>query len=296
MLETNKRPKNIAIIFAGGSGTRMGAEMPKQFLQVCGKEIIIHTLEAFQKHPEIDEIYIGCKEDWIPYLAQLVINYGITKVPDGGILPGGVEGQDTIYKVLKRARENNTDDDIVLINDGVRPNITDLEISLNIRSVIERGSTMTCTKFTSTPVYSEDGIVLTRTLPREKMFCGVAPQSFRLGHILEAHETIRKISPNYKGEFNGTTIVDSATLVQAAFNERCYMIEGNPSNMKVTTMGDFFALLGLIQSRDIYNYFMVQNGDSFHPNSAFQYSQQEEEFHIDDQAKRKILGGNNGNK
>ena len=289
--------KNIAIIFAGGVGQRFGSEIPKQFVKVYGKEIIVHTLEVFQKHPEIDEIYIGCVADWIPYLAELVLNYGITKVPNGGILPGGTSGQDTIYKILKRAKENNSNEDIVLIHDGVRPIVTANEISENIKSVKEKGSTITCKKFTATPVCSVDGKIVTSTLARETMYEGVAPQSFKLGHILEAHEKIRKVTNDYEGTFNGTTIVDSASLIQAAFNEKCNIVVGNPNNMKVTNMYDFFALLGILQASDVSNYFMAQSTYNFQPNSALVYSKQDDIPDISDLAKQKIYkmdGENHG--
>lgn len=284
----NNKVKNIAIIFAGGVGQRFGLEIPKQFVKVYGKEIIVHTLEVFQKHPEIDEIYIGCVEEWIPYLAELVVDNGINKVPNGGILPGGSSGQDTIYKILKRARENNSDDDIVLIHDGVRPIVTANEISENISSVKANGSTITCKKFTATPVCSIDGKVVTNTIARETMFEGVAPQSFYLGHILEAHEKIRAVTDDYEGMFNGTTIVDSASLIQAAFNEKCNIVIGNPNNMKVTNMYDFFALLGILQASDVSNYFMAQNMYNFQPNSALVYSKHDEIPDISTDADQKI--------
>ena len=124
--------KNIAIIFAGGVGQRFGAELPKQFVVAQGKPIIMHTLEAFENHPEIDEIYVGIVEEWLPFFTELVSKYDITKIPSNGILVGGKSGQDTIYKILKRAQENNSDDSIVLIHDGVRPIVTSKEISGNI--------------------------------------------------------------------------------------------------------------------------------------------------------------------
>ena len=93
--------KNIAIIFAGGSGARMGSGMPKQFLEVAGKPIIIHTLDLFEEHDMIDKIYIACKEEYIKYLKRLIEKNLIRKV--AGIVPGGTTGQDSIYKALKLA-------------------------------------------------------------------------------------------------------------------------------------------------------------------------------------------------
>ena len=247
------REKNIAIIFAGGVGQRFGSEIPKQFHGVCGTDIIIHTLEKFQNHPQIDEIYIGCIEGSLNYLANQVVNRRITKVVEGGIIAGGTSGQDTIYKILKRARENNTDDSIVLIHDGVRPILYDEEITNNINSVKEYGSTVTCKKFVATPVFSSNGEVISQILDRNCMYEGVAPQSFRLGHILEAHEIIRKKDPQYEGIYNGMPIVDSAGLVMAAFNESCHIVIGNPYNMKVTSYYDKYILRAIIEAQDEIN-------------------------------------------
>lgn len=271
------KQKNIAIIFAGGTGQRFGSEIPKQFVNIYGKQIIVHTLEAFQNHPEIDEIYIGCISDWIPYLEKLIDYYGISKVPKDGIVSGGESGQDTIYKILCKAREYSKDEDIVLIHDGVRPIVTSEEISANIESVKKYGSGITCIPFSETPVFSESGQFIDKTLDRKQMFRGVAPQSFRLRHILDAHLKIRENDPRYSGIYNGGTIVDSASLVKAAFDENCAIVEGNPNNMKVTNMGDFFALLGILQSNDVANYFIGQKANSFPLNSAMLYSQQKEE-------------------
>ena len=265
--------KNIAIIFAGGTGQRFGAEIPKQFIKIYGKEIIIQTLEKFQNNPEIDEIYIGCIEEWIPFLEHLLDKYNISKVPENGIVSGGNTGQDTIYKILCRARENNSEDSIVLINDGVRPNITDREIHENIESVKENGSAITCIPFQETPVLSADGVHVDATLDRNQLYRGVAPQSFRLGHILDAHELIRENDPNYEKDYDGAIIVDSASLITVAFGERCAIVEGNPNNIKVTNMDDFFSQLGLMQKEDIWNYFMTQNNSPMDMNESLMYGQ-----------------------
>lgn len=258
--------KTIAIIFAGGTGQRFGSQIPKQFVNIYGNNIIIHTLNVFQNHNEIDEIYIGCIEDWIPYLNKLIKINNINKVKN--ILPGGISGQDTIYKILKEARKENNDEDIVLIHDGVRPIVTDEEISENIKCVIENGSAITCIPFAETPVYSENGKVIDKTLDRNKIYRGVAPQSFRLGHIISAHEKIRENDINYEKNYNGSTIVDSASLVKAAFNEDCHIIKGNPNNMKVTTTGDYFSLLGILATSDIENYFYGKINEEIELNPA----------------------------
>ena len=234
---------NIAIIFAGGTGKRMGSSIPKQFLNVYGKPIIIHTLEKFQYHKEIDKIYVACKEDLIEYLEMLVEKYNITKIPKGGIVPGGATGQDSIYNALCAARKENPDDSIVLIHDGVRPVITEDVISLNIKSVKEYGSAITSTSAYETPIISYDGTSIADLPKRKFVHTAQAPQSFRLGDVLKVHEKVRKENPDY------TDIVDTCTLMRTnGYDVR--IIEGNRGNIKVTTPEDYIDLLARLSAED----------------------------------------------
>ena len=134
---------NIGVIFAGGVGKRMNSRVkPKQFINVYGKPIIIHTLELFDNHEEIDAIAVACLEDWIPYLEELLEKFNIKKVKK--IVPGGASGQESIYNGLKAAEEiAGGEKSIVLIHDGVRPLIHAKTISDNIASVKEHGSAIT---------------------------------------------------------------------------------------------------------------------------------------------------------
>ena len=144
------KSKNIAVIFAGGSGKRMKANIPKQFLKVYGKEIIIHTLEKFEYNKNIDLIYIGCIEEYIDELKNLVKKYGITKVPVNGIVAGGTTGQETIYNILKHVASENPGESICLIHDGVRPIIDDEVINNNIECVKKYNSAISWWYFGST--------------------------------------------------------------------------------------------------------------------------------------------------
>lgn len=175
---------NIAIIFAGGSGVRMGAGIPKQFLEINGEPIIIKTLECFDDHPEINKIVIACKEDYIPTLKKYISRFMIQKVSK--IVPGGKTGQDSIYNALSAAAEDSSDDSIVLIHDGVRPIITKKLISENIASVKKYGSAVTCTPMFETPVMSTDGQHVEKVMKRSEFYTAQAPQSFHLGEILAA--------------------------------------------------------------------------------------------------------------
>lgn len=234
---------NIAIIFAGGTGKRMGSSIPKQFLNVYGKPIIIHTLEKFQYHNEIDKIYVACKADLIEYFETLVEKYNINKIPKGGIVPGGATGQDSIYNALVAASKDNPDDSIVLIHDGVRPVITEEVISKNIQSVKDHGSAITSTAAYETPIISYDGTSIVDMPKRKFVYTAQAPQSFRLGDVLKVHEKVRKENPDY------TDIVDTCTLMRTnGYDVR--IIEGNRGNIKVTTPEDYIDLLARLSAED----------------------------------------------
>ncbi len=233
--------KNLAIIFAGGSGVRMGRGLPKQFLEINGQPIIIYTLEIFDDHPEIDAIYIACKENYISMLEKYIRRFHIQKV--AGIVPGGATGQDSIFNALSAAEAENSPDSIVLIHDGVRPFVPKRLISENIASVKETGSAITCTPMFETPIMSESGELIEQVIPRGSMYTAQAPQSFRLGEIMDAHRTIRADNPDYEG------IVDSCSLMKSRGKE-VSLIKGNRGNIKVTTPEDLYLFRGLLEYRE----------------------------------------------
>ncbi len=237
---------NIAIIFAGGSGVRMGAGIPKQFLEINGEPIIIKTLECFDDHPEIDKIVIACKEDYIPTLKKYISRFMLQKVTK--IVPGGKTGQDSIYNALSAAASDSSDDSIVLIHDGVRPIITKKLISENIASVKKYGSAVTCTPMFETPVMSTDGQHVEEVMKRSDFYTAQAPQSFHLGEILAAHDKTRKENPDYTG------IVDSCSLMKS-LGKDIMLIKGNRANIKVTTPEDLYQLRGMISYRETERYF-----------------------------------------
>lgn len=245
--------KKIAIIFAGGVGQRMGSSIPKQFLKVYDKEIIIHTIEKFQYTDQIDEIYVGCKEEYIPFLEELVKKYNITKIPSNGILPGGETGQDTIYKILTRARENNEGNAIVLIHDGVRPLITDDLINENIENVKKYGTSITCSVCFETPVISSDGQTIDDVLKRNTVYMAKAPQCFILDEILEAHNKVRNTELGYNDE----KIVDSCSLYMST-GKKVHLTEGNRENIKVTTVEDYISLLATLSVEDQKQIFILK--------------------------------------
>lgn len=237
---------NIAIIFAGGSGARMGSGLPKQFLEVNGKPIIIYTLEIFEEHPDIDSIYIACKADYIAKLDKLVKRFLITKVKK--IVPGGETGQGSIYNALKAAADENPEDSMVLIHDGVRPCISADTIDAVLRCAEKNGNAVTCTALFETPVVSENGDFVEDLPSRDKFYTAQAPQCFKLGDVIEAHEKVRTGNPDYEG------IIDTCTLMKKMGTEVA-IVKGPRGNIKVTTPEDLYLFRAMIQYHETEHVF-----------------------------------------
>lgn len=228
------------LIFAGGAGNRMNSRSkPKQFLQLYGKEIIIHTLENFQNHREIDSIAVVCKEEWMDYLKKLLGKYSIDKVK--WIVPGGESGQDSIFNGLECLHKNNDDEkSVVLIHDGVRPFINDEVISECIRTVREKGSAITVVPAIETICQQENGTISNIT-DRSKCFLAKAPQCFFLEEIYANH---------LKARADGRTdFIDSASLMNY-YGKELFTVQGNFDNIKITTPADFYTFRALYDVRE----------------------------------------------
>lgn len=233
---------NIAVIFAGGVGSRMHSkERPKQFLEMYNKPIIIHTLEHFQNHPMIDAIVVVCIESWIPYLKELLYKFRIGKVK--AVVPGGETGQLSIFHGLKAAKEIAEDKRaIVLIHDGVRPLITEKLITDNIESVKMYGSAITSAKVKETIlVVDEKDSSIDYVPSRNNSRVAKAPQSFWLDDILATHEKALE-----KGE---TIWVDSCTMMQE-YGFKMHLIDGPSQNIKITTPEDFYTMRAILEAKE----------------------------------------------
>ena len=226
----------IAIIFAGGTGSRMHTvSRPKQFLELQGKPVIIYTLELFDTHPDIDGIVVVCVESWISFLEKQLRKFEITKVVE--IVPGGETGQDSIYNGLKAVDNKFSDDSCVLIHDGVRPLITQQTITDNIETVKEKGNCITCIPATETFVVKQkDGSLQIPT--RANSLIARAPQSFVLKDILSAHEQARK-----EGRHD---FIDSCTMM-SYYGHKMNTIIGPMENIKITTPTDFFIFRAMVE-------------------------------------------------
>ena len=228
-----------ALIFAGGSGSRMNSRSrPKQFLQFYGKELIIHTLDNFQNHAEVDGLVIVCIEEWISYLKKLLAKFGIDKVRS--VVSGGKNGQESIYFGLCALKEFAPLDSIVLVHDGVRPFVNETLISECIQNVQIHGSAITITPVIETVVTACDRKITSIT-DRSKCFFAKAPQCFVLGELLNAHEQARM-----DGNMD---MIDSASLMKL-YGHELFTVKGNFDNIKITTPADFYTFKALYEVRE----------------------------------------------
>ncbi len=232
---------NAALIFAGGVGSRMKSDnLPKQFMEIDGKPIIIYTIEHFEHHEDIDMICVVCLEDWIPNLKEYLEKFGIKKVKC--IVPGGLDGQHSIRNGLYALREQMPDDEetIVLIHDGVRPLINAQLITDNIECVKKHGNAVTVVPFVETVAnINEDGEIIE---VQNRSLCRIAraPQSFYLLDIIAAHE---------KGLREGvvSTMVDSASLM-IHYGFTLHTVDGPVENIKITNPCDIAICTELLRS------------------------------------------------
>ncbi|MBP5183233.1 MAG: 2-C-methyl-D-erythritol 4-phosphate cytidylyltransferase, partial [Lentisphaeria bacterium] len=176
--------RKVALVFAGGVGSRMNSKArPKQFLEIHGKPIIVHTIEQFENHPEIDDVCVVIVEAWLDYMRSLVKKFHLTKVK--WVLAGGDSALSSQYNGLSAiaAAQDCTKEDIVLIHDGVRPLINEQLISDCIASVKTFGSAVTVAPATETIVQTNENGESVNTIPRKECQLARAPQCFYLKDI-----------------------------------------------------------------------------------------------------------------
>ncbi|MBO4626719.1 MAG: 2-C-methyl-D-erythritol 4-phosphate cytidylyltransferase [Lachnospiraceae bacterium] len=230
--------ENVAVLFAGGIGKRMNSgDVPKQFLEVFGKPILVYTIETFQKHKEISGIIVVCVETWLDYAKELVERYHLTKVKE--VIPGGATGHESRLYGLRCARKYY-DEAIVLIHDGVRPLIDADTISRSIACARENGSAVVCSPAIET-IYREEGGQKT-IIPREQCSLLRAPQCFGLTEILGLYEDSCARGNN--------DVIDSVTLMQM-YGKSVPKVIGPAENIKITTPLDFYMFEGIMKSRGI---------------------------------------------
>ncbi len=234
---------NIAMIIGGGSGRRMENEIPKQFLNVNDKPVILYTLEAFQKHPDIDEIGVVCIDGWHEILKAYARQYHIEKLR--WIAAGGSVGQESIHNGLMEARKRYRGDDIILVHDAIRPMVSQEIISDCIIKCRKHGSAIAAVPCnTAVLEYTDQSREKSgHEIDRRKLAMTQTPQGFPLKKLLWAHEEAEKRGISES--------VASCTLL-AELGEELFFSMGAETNLKLTTPDDlviFKALLSLPEGK-----------------------------------------------
>lgn len=229
---------NIGLLIAGGSGNRMHQDIPKQFITVNERPVIVYTLEAFENHPEIDVIAVVCIEGWEQILRAYAKQFNITKLKY--VVPGGKNGQDSIRNGVLELEKHFNPDDLVLIHDAIRPMVSAEIISDNIRVARKYGNAITVIPCAEAMMQTEDGIVSTGSYPRDNLKRTQTPQAFRIGDICDLH---RKAL-----EAGITNSVASCTLM-IEMGKQVYFSAGSEKNIKLTTVEDIDIFKALLMAR-----------------------------------------------
>ena len=226
----------IAVLIAGGTGARMGQDIPKQFLNVQDKPVLVHTMERFQRNPEIDGIIVVTLPNWMEFVRAYAKQYGISKLRD--VVPGGAVGQASIKNGIDAvARLKCPPDTAVMIHDGVRPMVSDDIIAENLAVYRARGNAVTSIPCVEVMYRSKDPAVGEKSVPREEFWRTQTPQTFTLEKLLWAHGEAAK---------RGITCATATCSLMTELGETVYFSKGSEKNLKLTTVDDidiFKALL-----------------------------------------------------
>ena len=228
--------KKIALITAAGIGSRVGQDIPKQFLNVYDKPIIMYTLECFQKHPEIDAIVVVCLKGWENVLEAYIKQFNIDKVV--AIVPGGSTGFESIINGTQAIRKMFDDDDIVVVHDGTRASLSADIISNNLAICIEKGNAITAIPCVEALAYSEEGNESTKEISRDFVYRTQTPHSFRLKELCEMHKEAKK---------QGITNVVAMCSLKMRLGGKIYFSPGSEKNFKITTVDDIEMFKSLLK-------------------------------------------------
>ncbi|NPB09424.1 MAG: 2-C-methyl-D-erythritol 4-phosphate cytidylyltransferase [Thermodesulfobacteria bacterium] len=223
----------VAVVPAGGVGKRVGAEIPKQFLSLCGKPIIMWTLEALERTPEIDLIVVAIVSSWQEELARLIAESSLRKV--ARLVPGGATRQDSVAAALEAVPQEA---EIILVHDAARPLVLQETIQGVIRAVKDHGAAIAACPVRDTVKETLRGRVV-RTLPRERIFLAQTPQGARAPLLRRAFEKAAREG------FQGT---DEASLLEW-MGVPVYVVPSPATNLKITTPEDLEIAAALLKKR-----------------------------------------------
>ena len=237
---------NVAIIIAGGSGCRMGQDIPKQFINVYDKPILIYTLEGFQKHPLVDAIEVVCIEGWENVVWAYAKQFGIDKLK--WIVKGGSSGQESIRNGVYNLEGKCSDDDVIIIHDGIRPLVEPSVLTDVINKAYEYGNAVTSLPYNEQifVINKDDETVTNKYIPRETLRRVSTPQAYNFNLLdTKYHEAFEKEIGIYGSHYTNTMMVELGVTLHFA--------AGSDKNIKLTTKDDLEMFKGYLK-RDKNNW------------------------------------------
>ena len=218
-----------AIIIAGGSGSRMGQDIPKQFINVYDKPVLLYTLEGFQKHPQIDAIELVCLDGWHDVVRAYAKQFNISKLK--WIVSGGQTGQESIRNGVFHLEGLCADDDIIIIHDGIRPLVDETVLTDVIVKCRQYGNAVTSLPYNEQIFVADDEISTTKYIPRETLRRVSTPQAYTYSKLLWAYKkAFAEEIGIYGSSYTNTMMVE--------LGERLYFAAGSDKNIKLTTKDD----------------------------------------------------------
>lgn len=231
---------NIAIIIAGGSGQRMGFDIPKQFVNVNGKPVLMYTLENFEEHPLIDAIELVCIDGWQDTARAYAEKYHITKLK--WIVTGGNTGQESIRNGVYHLEGIAQPDDTIIIHDGIRPLVDEAVLSDVIAKCKQYGNAVTSMPYNEQIFLIDDDISTVKYIPRETLRRVSTPQAYNFRLLDEKyHEAFEKEIGIYGSSYTNTMMVELGV--------RLYFAAGSDKNIKLTTQGDLDLFRGYLNGK-----------------------------------------------
>lgn len=233
-----KDSKNVALIIAGGVGNRMGQDIPKQFLNVYDKPVIVYTMECFQRHPEINGIVVVCIDGWHEMVKSYAKQFGIAKLDS--VVSGGKTGFESIIKGTKEVERIYGGDSLILVHDAIRPNLSEEIISENIRVCHEKGNAITCVPCQEAMLYTDDREMSNKSINRDNLLRTQTPQTFYV-------KDLRKVQEEALAKGMENTTASCTLMIEMGYP--VYKADGSEKNVKLTTPEDIEIFKALINSK-----------------------------------------------
>ena len=229
---------NVALLTAAGTATRMHQDIPKQFIHVDDRPVIIHTMGAFQKHPSIDAIIVVTLDAWKEVLWAYARQFNISKLK--WVVQGGATGQESIYNGLSALKDILTEDDVIIVHDGNRPMVSSDIISDALATFEKHGSAVAAIPCTEVVFVSDNMHSSCETIERTRLLRTQTPHVYRYHDLMHAHE---------EALARGITGTAASCELMKELGRESYFSKGSEENIKITTLDDLKIFKALLHTK-----------------------------------------------